>query len=143
VTAINCRRELPHSPYLSAATGQAPNRMPVWFMRQAGCSLLEYRALRFTQRMEPRLLSPELVCEITLQPVRRYGVDAAILFSDIRIPLRAAGIAVDSAPGAGQAIQHPIRSAADLTQSNLLTYNSFSRYRKQFQFSCGNWEKSR
>ena len=80
------RRELPESPYLVAATGRKPSRVPVWFMRQAGRSLPEYRALREQHSMLAACLEPEVACEITLQPIRRYDVDAAILFSDIVVP---------------------------------------------------------
>jgi uroporphyrinogen decarboxylase len=86
----------------------------VWFMRQAGRSLPEYRALRADVGMLAACRDPELVCEITLQPVRRHGVDAAILFSDIVLPLAAAGIELDIVPGTGPVIDHPVRSAADV-----------------------------
>src|SRR5262245_35906035 len=86
------RRLLPDAPLLAAARGERPRRPPVWFMRQAGRSLPEYRALRADQSMLVACMTPELVCEITLQPVRRHGVDAAILFSDIMVPLHAAGV---------------------------------------------------
>ena len=85
---MNTRRELPESPYLAAATGRKPSRVPVWFMRQAGRSLPEYRALRAKNTMMQACFDAELITEITLQPVRRHGVDAAILFSDIVVPLR-------------------------------------------------------
>lgn len=107
------RRELPESPYLAAARGAKPGRVPVWFMRQAGRSLPEYRALRAQHRMLEACFDPELVCEITLQPVRRHGVDAAILFSDIVVPLRAAGIQLDIVPDVGPVIEHPVRSVDD------------------------------
>src|ERR1700751_6247002 len=89
---MSTRRTLPGSPYLAAATGRKPHRVPVWFMRQAGRSLPEYRALRTQHSMLAACFNADLVCEITLQPVRRHGVDAAILFSDIVVPLRAARI---------------------------------------------------
>jgi uroporphyrinogen decarboxylase len=108
------RRELPQSPYLAAANGRKPNRVPVWFMRQAGRSLPEYRALRANHSMLAACFDPELVCEITLQPVRRHGVDAAILFSDIVVPLRAAGIELDIVPDVGPVIARPIRTSADV-----------------------------
>ena len=111
---MNTRRELPSSPYLAAAAGRTPNRTPVWFMRQAGRSLPEYRELRAQHRMLPACFNPELVCEITLQPVRRHDVDAAILFSDIVVPLRAAGIELDIVPDVGPVIEHPIRSISDV-----------------------------
>ncbi|OLP00342.1 uroporphyrinogen decarboxylase [Mycolicibacterium porcinum] len=111
---MNTRRELPDSPYLAAASGRTPHRVPVWFMRQAGRSLPEYRALRAQHRMLEACFDPELVCEITLQPVRRHGVDAAILFSDIVVPLKAAGIGLDIVPDVGPVIEHPIRSVTDV-----------------------------
>ena len=95
------RRDLRDAPFLVAARGGRPARVPVWFMRQAGRSLPEYRALRAGTGMLAACLTPELACEITLQPVRRHGVDAAILFSDIVVPLHAAGIGVDIVPGTG------------------------------------------
>jgi uroporphyrinogen decarboxylase len=111
---MNTRRELPDAPYLVAATGRKPRRNPVWFMRQAGRSLPEYRTLRAQHSMLSACFDAELICEITLQPVRRHGVDAAILFSDIVVPLRAAGIALDIVPDVGPVIEHPIRAASDV-----------------------------
>ena len=111
---MSTRRNLPDSPYLAAVTGRQPSHVPVWFMRQAGRSLPEYRALRANHRMLDACFDPELVCEITMQPVRRHGVDAAILFSDIVVPLRAAGIDLDIVPDVGPVIGHPIRTAADV-----------------------------
>jgi uroporphyrinogen decarboxylase len=111
---MKTRRELPESPYLAAAGGRKPNRVPVWFMRQAGRSLPEYRALRAQHRMLAACFDPELVCEITLQPVRRHGVDAAILFSDIVVPLKASGVALDIVPDVGPVIEHPIRNIEDV-----------------------------
>jgi uroporphyrinogen decarboxylase len=111
---MNNRRDLPEAPYLAAARGRKPHRVPVWFMRQAGRSLPEYRELRAKTTMLAACFDPELVCEITLQPVRRHGVDAAILFSDIVVPLRASGIDLDIVPDVGPVIAHPIRTAADV-----------------------------
>jgi len=87
---------------------------PVWFMRQAGRSLPEYRALRTEVGMLEACTRPDLVTEITLQPVRRHGVDAAILFSDIVLPLRAAGLDLDIVAGVGPVVASPVRSAADV-----------------------------
>jgi uroporphyrinogen decarboxylase len=96
-----CRREpVPHTP--------------VWFMRQAGRSLPEYRKVREGVAMLDACLRPELVVEITMQPVRRYGVDAAILFSDIVVPLRAIGVDLDIVPGVGPVVAEPFREWADL-----------------------------
>jgi uroporphyrinogen decarboxylase len=83
-------------------------------MRQAGRSLPEYRAVREGTTMLESCRRPELVTEITLQPVRRYGVDAAILYSDIVVPLHAAGVDLDVVPGTGPVIAAPVRTAADV-----------------------------
>jgi uroporphyrinogen decarboxylase len=111
---MDIRRELPESPYLAAASGRKATRVPVWFMRQAGRSLPEYRALRAKNTMMQACFDAELITEITLQPVRRHGVDAAILFSDIVVPLRASGIELDIVPDVGPVIEHPVRSMADV-----------------------------
>ncbi|WP_299565569.1 uroporphyrinogen decarboxylase [uncultured Mycolicibacterium sp.] len=111
---MSTRRDLPDSPYLAAARGRRPNRIPVWFMRQAGRSLPEYRALRAQNTMMQACFDAELITEITLQPIRRHRVDAAILFSDIVVPLRAAGIDLDIVPDVGPVIAHPVRTAADV-----------------------------
>ncbi|GAA1838052.1 uroporphyrinogen decarboxylase [Pseudonocardia ailaonensis] len=108
------RRSLPGSPFLAAARGERPTRLPVWFMRQAGRSLPEYRALRVGTGMLQSCFTPDLTCEITLQPIRRHGVDAAILFSDIVVPLYAAGIGVDIVPGTGPVVANPVRTLADV-----------------------------
>jgi len=83
-------------------------------MRQAGRSLPEYRKVREGVPMLESCSRPDLVVEITLQPVRRYSVDAAIIFSDIVVPLRAVGVGVDIKPGVGPVLDHPIRERADL-----------------------------
>ena len=75
------------SAFLRAARGEAVPHTPVWFMRQAGRSLPEYRKVREGVGMLESCMNPELVVEITLHPVRRYGVDAAIFFSDIVLPV--------------------------------------------------------
>jgi uroporphyrinogen decarboxylase len=111
---MSTRRDLPESPYLAAVSGRKPNRVPVWFMRQAGRSLPEYRALRAQTDMLSACFDAELVCEITLQPVRRHDVDAAILFSDIVVPLLGAGIELDIVAGVGPVIESPVRTAADV-----------------------------
>ena len=100
--------------FLRACAGLPGNRVPVWFMRQAGRSLPEYRALRGEGTILDAIAQPDLACEITLQPVRRYGVDAAILYSDIVVPAAAIGFGVDVAPGVGPVVEQPFASAADL-----------------------------
>ncbi len=102
------------SPLVQALTGIRPERLPVWFMRQAGRSLPEYRELRIGTEMLEACLRPELAAEITLQPVRRHGVDAGIFFSDITVPLKLAGVDVEIVPNKGPVIAHPIRTASDV-----------------------------
>src|SRR5436190_7291625 len=103
------------SAFLDACRGVAgPRHVPVWFMRQAGRSLPEYRAIRGIGSILDAIKQPDLATELTLQPVRRYGVDAAILYSDIVVPVHAIGFGVDVAPGTGPVVDHPFRSAADL-----------------------------
>jgi len=92
------------------------SRTPVWFMRQAGRALPEYRAARGTGSILNAIGDAPLAAELTLQPVRRYGVDAAILFSDIVVPIHAIGFGVDIEPGRGPVVDEPFRSAADLAR---------------------------
>nr|WP_232805724.1 uroporphyrinogen decarboxylase [Glycomyces xiaoerkulensis] len=101
------------SPFLAACRGAEPERVPVWFMRQAGRSLPEYRKAREGTTMLEACRTPELVCEITLQPVRRYGVDAAVFFSDIVVPLAAIGVDIEIVPGVGPVVAEPFRTESD------------------------------
>ncbi|HET9499828.1 MAG TPA: uroporphyrinogen decarboxylase [Marmoricola sp.] len=105
---------LAESVFLKAARGEPVPHTPVWFMRQAGRSLPEYRAVREGISMLDSCMRPDLVAEITLQPVRRYGVDAAILFSDIVLPLKAVGVDLDIVPGVGPVVAEPVRTLADV-----------------------------
>ncbi|WP_036319761.1 uroporphyrinogen decarboxylase [Microbacterium indicum] len=107
---------LTDAPLLRALRGERPERTPIWFMRQAGRSLPEYRDLRVGTRMLDACLDPEMAAEITLQPVRRHGVDAGIFFSDIVVPLRLAGVAVEIVPGRGPVFEDPIRTADDVAR---------------------------
>jgi uroporphyrinogen decarboxylase len=102
------------SAFLQACRRQPVPYTPVWYMRQAGRSLPEYRKVRRGVSMLDSCTRPELITEITMQPLRRYDVDAAILFSDIVVPLRAVGIDVDIKPGVGPVVATPVRSSADL-----------------------------
>jgi uroporphyrinogen decarboxylase len=111
---MSTRRTLTESPYLAAVAGRKPHRIPVWFMRQAGRSLPEYRALRERHSMMAACFDAELIAEVTLQPVRRHDVDAAILFSDIVVPLRGAGVDVDIVGDVGPVMAAPVRTAADI-----------------------------
>jgi uroporphyrinogen decarboxylase len=99
---------------IRACRGEHVERIPVWFMRQAGRSLPEYRDVRKRADLFEICRTPELAAEVTLQPVRRHGVDAAILFSDIVTPLKAIGVDVDIRPGVGPVIATPVRTPRDL-----------------------------
>ena len=102
------------APFLAAARRQRPRHTPVWFMRQAGRSLPEYRAVRGEGSILDAIKRPDLAAEITLQPVTRYGVDAAVLYSDIVVPAHAVGFGVDVAPGTGPVVAEPLRARRDL-----------------------------
>ena len=103
---------------LEALAGRRPARTPVWFMRQAGRSLPEYRALRARAGvpMLEACLDPALAAEVTLQPVRRHGVDAAVFFSDIMVPLRLAGVGVRIEEGVGPVLDAPVRSGREVSE---------------------------
>lgn len=109
------------SSFLLSARGQRPATHPVWFMRQAGRSLPEYRAVREGIGMLESCRRPDLVVEITTQPVRRHGVDAAVLFSDIVVPLAAAGVELEIVAGVGPVVAHPVRDDAGLAALRPLT----------------------
>jgi uroporphyrinogen decarboxylase len=103
-------------PFIRACRGLPHDHVPVWFMRQAGRSLPEYRALRGEGSILDAVARPDLAAELTMQPVRRYGVDAAVLYSDIVVPVAAVGFGVDVKPGTGPVVDQPFRSAADLAR---------------------------
>ncbi|MFF0287908.1 uroporphyrinogen decarboxylase [Streptomyces sp. NPDC005262] len=109
------------SAFLKACRREPVPHTPVWFMRQAGRSLPEYLKVREGIAMLDSCTMPELVTEITLQPVRRHKVDAAIYYSDIVVPLKAIGIDLDIKPGVGPVIADPIRTRADLARLRDLT----------------------
>lgn len=109
------------SAFLKACRREPVPHTPVWFMRQAGRSLPEYLKAREGIPMLESCMMPELVAEITMQPVRRHHVDAAIYFSDIVVPLKAIGIDLDIKPGVGPVVEQPIRSRADLARLRDLT----------------------
>ena len=106
--------DLSNSPFLRACRSEPTDHIPIWFMRQAGRSLPEYRALKGETNILDAIKAPELATELTLQPVRRYGVDAAILYSDIVVPVHALGFGVDIQAGIGPVVAAPFRTAADL-----------------------------
>lgn len=102
--------------FLAACRSEPVTRRPVWFMRQAGRSLPEYRAMRGSGTILDAVRQPERAAELTMQPVRRYGVDAAILYSDIMVPVAAIGFGVDIKAGVGPVTEQPFRGAADLAR---------------------------
>jgi uroporphyrinogen decarboxylase len=104
------------SPFVRACRREPVPYTPVWYMRQAGRSLPEYRELRAGVPMLESCTRPDLITEITLQPVRRFPVDAAVLFSDIVVPLKAIGVGIDIKPGVGPVLDSPVRTPADLEQ---------------------------
>jgi len=115
--------ELRESAFLKAARSEPVPHTPVWFMRQAGRSLPEYLKVREGITMLESCMRPELVVEITMQPVRRYGVDAAIFFSDIVLPLKAVGIDLDIVPGVGPVVANPVSTLADVYAISDLTHD--------------------
>jgi uroporphyrinogen decarboxylase len=100
--------------FLRAARREPVDRTPVWFMRQAGRSLAEYRRIRERATLAEIVRDPALCAEVTIQPVHRLGVDAAILFADITTPLPGLGVDVEIVDGVGPVIAHPIRRRSDL-----------------------------
>lgn len=102
------------SRFLDAARRQPVDVTPIWLMRQAGRSLPEYRKLRERYTLIDIVAQPELCAEVTLQPVRRLGVDAAVMFADIMLPLRGMGVDFELVESVGPVIAHPIASAADV-----------------------------
>ena len=109
------------SAFLRACRREPVPHTPVWFMRQAGRALPEYRKLREGTAMLDSCMRPDMVVEITLQPVRRFGVDAAIFFSDIVVPLKAIGVDLDIVPGVGPVVAQPFRTLGDLDRLPALT----------------------
>jgi uroporphyrinogen decarboxylase len=95
----------------------------VWFLRQAGRSLPEYRRVRGEGSILDAIKQPDLAAEITVQPVRRYGVDAAVLYSDIVVPAHAVGFGIDVAPGTGPVAERPLRTSADIDRLRPLRFD--------------------
>lgn len=119
-----------NSPIIRAYRGDGPETTPVWFMRQAGRSLPEYRKLREGNEMLEACLTPDLASEITMQPVRRHKVDAAIFFSDIVIPAKLAGVEVEIVPGRGPVFANPVRTAADVAKLHPIDPAAFAPIRE-------------
>jgi uroporphyrinogen decarboxylase len=101
--------------FLRACRRESVDQTPVWFMRQAGRYMAEYRALREKHSLIELCLTPELAVEVTLQPIRAFGFDAAILFSDLLVPLAPMGLPFVFQKGEGPVVERPVRSAADVS----------------------------
>lgn len=114
--------------FLRACRGEAVEGTPIWLMRQAGRYMAEYRALREKYDLLTMCRTPELAVEVTLQPVRRFDLDAAILFSDIMIPLRGMGVEFEIREGVGPVIAHPIRNQADESALRVLNPDADVQY---------------
>ena len=118
----------PDHPFLQACRGLPAERVPVWFMRQAGRSLPEYNALKGDVSILDAVERPELAAELTMQPVRRYGVDAAIFYSDIVVPARAVGFGLEIVAGVGPVVERPFRTMADLDRLPVLVPEEHAPY---------------
>ena len=129
-------------PYLDEVTGAGGTHTPVWFMRQAGRSLPEYKKVRGSSSMLEACFDPAMTCEITLQPVRRHGVDAAIFFSDIVIPLAAAGVDIDIVPGVGPVVAEPIRDDAGIAAFPELTPDRLGQIEEAVRLIIGELDPS-
>jgi len=106
--------------FLRACRREPVDRTPVWFMRQAGRYMAEYRQIRSGHTLLEICRQPELATEVTLQPVRAHGVDAAILFADILLPLEPMGASFEFAKGEGPIVHQPIRSVADVARLRVM-----------------------
>jgi uroporphyrinogen decarboxylase len=106
--------------FLAALRHEQPDATPVWFMRQAGRALAEYRALRERYPILTLAKTPELCAQVTLMPVRTFGVDAAVLFADIMLPLEPMGVSLEIQPDVGPIIHHPIRTRADVDRLRMI-----------------------
>ena len=106
--------------FLRALRREPVDRTPVWFMRQAGRYLPEYRELRGDRDILEAIREPEVAVELTLQPLRRMPLDAAIVFADIMVPVAAIGVPVRIEPGVGPVVDDPVRDAAGVTRLRAL-----------------------
>lgn len=106
--------------FLQACAGQQTDTTPIWLMRQAGRYMPEYRAIREKHGILEIIKTPELACEVTLQPLNAFALDAAIIFADILPPLESMGLSLEFAKGEGPVIHHPVRTQADVEALRLV-----------------------
>ncbi|MEX2135532.1 MAG: uroporphyrinogen decarboxylase [Chloroflexota bacterium] len=117
---VPTKRMTGEARFLAALRHEQPDATPVWFMRQAGRALADYRRLRERYPILTLAKTPELCAEVTLMPVRTFGVDAAVLFADIMLPLEPMGVSLEIQPDLGPIIHNPVRSAADVDRLRLI-----------------------
>ena len=108
------------APFLAALRGEPTTHTPVWFMRQAGRYMAEYRSLRAKHSMLELCKTPELAAQVTLQPIDRFPLDAAIIFADILLPLEPMGLNLEFAEGEGPVIHNPVRNQADVERLKVI-----------------------
>src|SRR6266851_8585673 len=106
--------------FLAACQQRRSDATPIWFMRQAGRCLAEYRELRQRYDILTMAKTPELCTRVTLMPVESFGVDAAVLYADIMLPLEGMGISLEIQPDVGPIIHNPVRSAADVARLRVI-----------------------
>ena len=106
--------------FLKACRREPVDCTPVWFMRQAGRYMAEYRALRAKHSILELCKTPELAAQVTLQPIDRFPLDAAIIFADILLPLEPMGLSLEFAAGEGPVIHNPVRNQADVERLNVI-----------------------
>ncbi|HRX05362.1 MAG TPA: uroporphyrinogen decarboxylase family protein, partial [Anaerolineae bacterium] len=110
----NQNDSLANSRFLRACRREAVDSTPIWLMRQAGRYMAEYRALRERYTILELIKAPELACEVTMQPINAFDLDAAIIFADILPPLEGMGLSLEFVKGEGPLIHNPVRTAADI-----------------------------
>src|SRR5947199_4683661 len=114
--------------FLNACYHRQPDATPVWFMRQAGRCLAEYRELRKRYDILTMAKTPELCTQVTLMPVERFGVDGAVLYADIMLPLEGMGISFEIQPELGPVIHNPVRSMQDVNALRVIDAEKSTHY---------------
>ncbi len=120
IAAAPAAAALQQSRFLRACRREATDATPIWLMRQAGRYMAEYRALREKHTILEIIKAPELACEVTMQPINAFDLDAAIIFADILPPLEGMGLQLDFVKGEGPMIYNPVRTAADVAALRVL-----------------------